>query len=133
MAAPLPRGDRSLMDTHRLGRRYEDAAAAHLASRGWEVVDRNVRFRRREIDLVVRSGDTVAFVEVKGRRGAGCGHPLEAVTPRKRREIEAVAAWWVARHGAEGCAYRFDAVAVLEGPCGRLRVEHVPDAWRPER
>lgn len=121
------------MDTHAAGTRYEAAAALHLEARGWTVLERNVRFGRREVDLVVRRGNVVAFVEVKGRRGAACGHPLEAITARKRREVERVARWWVARRAERGEVYRFDAVAVQEDGIGRLQVEHVPDAWRPAR
>lgn len=119
------------MDTHAAGARYEAAAARVLERRGFTVLDRNVRFRRKEIDLVVRRGPVVAFVEVKGRRSRSCGHPLAAITPRKRREIEAVARWWMSREGRPGTIYRFDAVAVLEEPGGRLVVQHVEDAWRP--
>lgn len=120
------------MDTHAAGARYEAAAALHLRSRGWTILDRNVRFGRKEVDLIVRRGRVVAFVEVKGRRGDACGHPLEAITARKRREVERVARWWVARRGEPGEVYRFDAVGVEEDGIGRLRVDHVPDAWRPE-
>jgi putative endonuclease len=117
--------------THHLGRRFEDAAHDHLLGKGWEVLGRNVRFRRKEIDLVVRRGDLVAFVEVKGRQGAGFGHPLEAITWRKRREIESVARWWIQRFGAPGFSYRFDAVSVERTGSGALSVTHVEDAWRP--
>ncbi|MEK9502266.1 YraN family protein [Gaopeijia maritima] len=118
------------MDTHRVGRRFETLAARWLEERGWTVLDRNVRFQRREIDLVVRRGGTVAFVEVKGRRSDDRGHPLEAVTARKRREIEAVARWWVAHHGVGEREFRFDAVAVRAvGRSGRVAIEHVEGAW----
>ncbi|HEX9885242.1 MAG TPA: YraN family protein [Longimicrobiales bacterium] len=120
------------MDTHRVGRRFEATAERHLVGEGWEVVDRNVRFHRKEIDLVIRRGRTVAFVEVKGRRGPSCGHPLEAITSRKRREIELVARWWVEAHGVAGDEFRFDAVSVTLDEDGRDRVMHVPDAWRPQ-
>lgn len=118
-----------MVSSHDRGRRFEELAVRHLRARGWTVLERNVRFCRKEVDLVVRRGRTVAFVEVKGRRGPGFGHPLDAITARKRREIAMVARWWVARHGLDGDEYRFDAVAVLHGPDGRLRVEHVEDAW----
>ena len=116
--------------THALGRHCEDLAAGWLRAAGWTVIDRNVRFRRKEVDLVVRRGGVVAFVEVKGRRGPGWGHPLDAITALKRREIESVARWWVDRFGRPTDRYRFDAVAVhLQAP-GRARVEHVENAWR---
>lgn len=121
------------MNTHRLGQHFEGIAARWLAERGWTVLDRNVRFRRREIDLVIRRGRLVVFVEVKGRRGGERGHPLEAVTPHKRREIEGVARWWIARHGSPDDEYRFDAIAVRSGRRGAdesVAIEHVEGAWR---
>ena len=119
------------MDTHAIGRRFEDAAVAWLETRGWHVVERNVRFMRREVDLVARMGLVIAFVEVKGRRGGGYGRPEEAVTARKRREIEAVARWWITRHGENGLSYRFDVLAIAAHADGRLAIEHIEDAWRP--
>jgi putative endonuclease len=112
------------------GREFEDVARRFLVERGWTVLGRNVRFGRREIDLIVRRGTTVAFVEVKGRRGSGFGHPLDAITPRKRSEIHRVARWWILRHGLDEWEYRFDAVAVSGRPGETPAVEHVEDAWR---
>ena len=133
MAAPGARSQSpGVTSTHDLGKRFEARVARHLERRGFRVLDRNVRFRRKEIDLVIRRGSVVAFVEVKGRRGPGWGHPLEAVTWKKRREIATVAAWWVARNGREGWIYRFDAVAVDVGQDGAVRIDHVEDAWRLE-
>jgi putative endonuclease len=120
------------VDTHRLGARFEDAAARWLQTRGWSVLERNVRFQRREIDLIVRRGSIVAFVEVKGRRSDRYGQPVEAVTWKKRREIEAVARWWIARHAQADVQYRFDVVAAAEDGRGRIAFVHFEDAWRAE-
>jgi Holliday junction resolvase-like predicted endonuclease len=76
---------------HALGRWGEERAARHLERRGWTVLARNYRFGRREVDLVVRKGRLVVFVEVKTRAGRGFGSPQDAITGLKRREIEAVA------------------------------------------
>ncbi|MGH7474831.1 MAG: YraN family protein [Longimicrobiales bacterium] len=116
--------------SHELGRAGELAAAKLLREAGWTILERNVRFGRKEIDLVVRRDGVVAFVEVKTRAGRACGHPLESITARKRREIERVARWWVARYGSAGEQYRFDAIAVDWGGDGAPRLEHVVDAWR---
>ena len=120
-------------DTVRLGRRFEAAAERHLRCLGFEFVARNVRFGRGEVDLIVREAGVVVFVEVKGRTRGDRGHPLEAVTRRKRREVEAVAQWWIRTH-APAVGYRFDAVSVEasghpEG--GKWCITHVRDAWRP--
>ena len=119
------------LDTHKIGQSFEDHASRLLEARGWRVIERNVRFRRREVDLIVQRGDVLAFVEVKGRHGTGFGRPEEAVTARKRREIESVARWWIARHGEAELDFRFDVVAVSQDRDGRLRTRHIEDAWRP--
>ncbi len=117
--------------THkRLGDRGEEIAARHLTQNGWTVLDRNFRMGRKEIDLIVRRDELVAFVEVKTRSGPGFGHPLESVTWKKRREIQQVASAWIDRWGGPGQVYRFDAVAVTTSPAAGPVVEHVEDAWR---
>jgi putative endonuclease len=121
------------MDKKTVGRLGEDAAARYLRRAGWEIVDRNVRFGRGEVDLIVRRGSVIAFVEVKCRRDARHGHPMEAIDRAKRREIARVARAWIrAGNLPKGVLTRFDAVAVFYGERGGNRVEHVPDAWRLE-
>lgn len=131
MVPPPGAGDPLRVDTHAIGRRFEELARGWLEARGWRVVERNVRFRRKEVDLIVRRGRVVAFVEVKGRRGRRAGHPFESITPRKRAEIEFVARWWWERHGQPDLVCRFDAVGVSFEDDGALTVEHLEDAWRP--
>ena len=131
LGAPTPRAHRRSVDTHRLGRCFEEAAARWLEARGWTVLGRNVRFHPKEVDLIVQRGRVVAFVEVKDRRGRGYGAPAEAVTWRKRREIEGVARWWIERHGRASLDYRFDVVAVEPDGRGGLTIEHLEDGWRP--
>ena len=117
------------MDTHARGRAFEHLAASRLRRDGFTVEARNVRFGREEIDLVVRRGRLVAFVEVKGRSRSDRGHPLGAIDHRKRAAIARVARAWIGRHGRAGDVYRFDAVSVVRATDG-WRVDHVPDAWR---
>lgn len=101
-----------------------------MVRRGWTVLARNYRFGRREVDLVLTREELVVFAEVKTRTGEGFGGAAAAITWRKRREIEAVAEYFLAREGLWDRAVRFDAVLVTSLR-GRVRVEHLPDAWRP--
>lgn len=117
---------------HALGRWGEDVVARYLARRGWRILARNYRFGRREVDIVAQRDGVVAFVEVKTRAGDGYGGPLGALTWRKRREIEAVAADFLRRRRPGDVGVRFDAVAVTATGPRTARVEHVADAWRPE-
>lgn len=119
---------------HELGRWGESRAARFLERRGWTILARNYRFGRREVDIVVRRGDLIAFVEVKTRAGLGYGAPQESITALKRREVEAVAAQFLARHGLHDLSVRFDAVAIVvqdRGSVSDVAIEHLEDAWRP--
>jgi len=111
-----------------LGLQGERIAARWLRRAGWTVLAHRFRSGHRDVDLIVRQAQVVAFVEVKTRRGLGFGSPLEAVHWRKRRELSRSAHVWVDRHGELGAIYRFDVVGVLvEGE--RVRVRHVEDAF----
>jgi putative endonuclease len=113
-----------------LGLRGERIAIAFLTSCGWAVEAHRFKLGRHDLDLVIRKGNTVAFVEVKTRRSTTCGSAVEAVHRRKQRDIARVASVWVLRHGRPGDEYRFDLVAVADSPGGKPVVEHIPDAWR---
>ena len=119
------------MDAHELGRRSEAIACEYLIARGWQLVERNYRAGHKEIDIIARRALTIAFVEVKARAGSGYGHPLEAITHQKRREIAHVARVWLARNQKKNWEYRFDAIAVTWHGFGH-QIEHVEDAWRIE-
>lgn len=116
---------------HLLGLHGERIAIAFLTSCGWSLEAHRFRLGRHDVDLIVRKRDLVAFVEVKTRRSASCGTPLEAVSRRKQQDIARVASVWVLRQGRPGDQYRFDLLAVQDTPGGSPAVEHIPDAWRP--
>ena len=106
----------------------ERIAERWLRRQGWRVVQRRFRSGHRDIDLVVAQDDVVAFVEVKARRGAKFGDPVEAVNWNKQRQLVRSASVWIERHGRPSESYRFDVVGVLvEGE--RVRVRHIPNAF----
>jgi putative endonuclease len=111
-----------------LGRRGERLAAAYLQAAGCRILSRNWRANRLEIDLVMREGPVIAFVEVKTRR-PGPQHPAEAVDRRKRRRLVRAARQWIATHPEPAVEYRFDVVSVLVDGRGRARVQHRRDAF----
>ncbi|MFN8650428.1 MAG: YraN family protein [Gemmatimonadales bacterium] len=112
-----------------LGLSGEERVIAWLGERGWRVESHRFRMGRLEIDLVLRRGSLVAFVEVKTRRGQGYGRGREAVGWRKRMAIAHAADAWRLRHGRRGDIYRFDVVEIEVGPSG-VRWDHIEDAWR---
>ena len=111
-----------------LGLLGERVAARWLRRDGWQLIAHRFRSGHRDVDLIMRRADEVAFVEVKARRGEQFGSPVEAVHARKRRELSRSARIWVDRFGTPELAYRFDVVGVLFSD-GRVRVRHVPNAF----
>lgn len=114
--------------TQDFGELGERIAERWLRRQGWRIVQRRFRAGHRDIDLVVERDDLVVFVEVKARRGADFGDPVEAVNWNKQRQLVRSASVWIDRHGRPSASYRFDVVGVLvEGE--RVRVRHVANAF----
>ncbi len=97
-------------------REGEDIASLLLEENSLLILDRNVRYRDGEIDIVALDGATTVFVEVKRRRDGTLGTPAEAVGRTKRSRLVKAARRWLAAHPARGGAVRFDVVAVRDDP-----------------
>ena len=113
------------------GRAAEGFAAAFLESRRYQILARNQRVGRGEIDIIARRSAVLVFVEVKARRTTTCGSALDAVTPQKRRQVARLAELWLSSRpgrlrGIE--EIRFDVIVVdMSGRPARLR--HLPAAF----
>ncbi len=119
----------------RTGRAGEDLVASRLHAQGWEILERNARTSRGEIDIVALDRGDLVFVEVKAaREGASAGpeRPVLAIGPRKQRRLRGLAAAWLSanRPPAQFEQVRFDAVGVTFAADGSLRgYEHIRGAW----
>lgn len=123
--APFP----ARQAAQRRGKAAEMLAALWLRLKGYQILAHGLKSGRGsgagEVDLVVRRGGTIAFVEVKHR--ATRDQAIDSLTLSQRRRIERGAAAYLARRpDLRGCGLRFD--MVLMAPW-RLP-HHIPDAWR---
>ena len=118
------------MDRTTLGQIGEAAAAEALAARGYVILQRNVRTRWGELDLVAAQDGEIVFVEVKTRTAADCGRPLEAIPPVKQRRLVRLARAFLHARGLHRRSCRFDAVGVTLTRSGCVvEVEIVPHAF----
>jgi putative endonuclease len=118
--------DPSRASTRDKGRAGEDRAASFLLGHGLEILARNVTAAGVEIDLIVRDGEAIVFVEVRGRRDDRLGHPFETVDQRKQARLRRGATGWlVANDLWERIATRFDVVALV----GDDDIEWLRDAF----
>jgi len=111
-----------------LGKSGEDVAAAWYEDHGYEVLERNWRRREGEVDLIARSGRTVAFCEVKTRSSDAFGTGAESVLPAKQRRVRRLASRWLAEltpsSGRALVDLRFDVVCITAG-----EVDVIEDAF----
>jgi len=119
----------------RTGEIAEDLVADHLATRGWEIVERNARTRHGELDIVALDGPILVFVEVKGARAGtrfGPEKPILSIDFTKQRRVRRLGTAWMAerREFPPFDDIRFDAVGVTLDRDGRpVEVEHIQGAF----
>lgn len=114
------------------GTRAEAIAASFLESAGFEIIARNLRVGRLEVDIVARSGDLVVLAEVRTRGPGAWVSALSSVGPEKRDRLRrAAVALWRGRFASDPTLsrMRFDLVAVRFDERGAPKVEHVPAAF----
>lgn len=112
------------MYNRRLGNAGENMACEILEIKGYMIIKRNYRCRSGEIDIIVRRGNEIGFVEVKSRLDAGCVRPAEAVDEKKKERIMRTAECYLKEMERKG--YRHHAVRfhVVE-----IAAEHTENAF----
>ena len=110
-----------------IGAEGERLAARFLRKLGCAILQRNCRSALGELDLIVRDGDEVVFVEVKTRSAED--DTIPPVTPAQQRRIYRVASAFALRHRIEHRTLRFDVISVLILPGQPPAIRHIKDAF----
>ena len=113
-----------------IGKLGELLASKCLESKGLEILEKNWRHHKAEIDIIAKDGEVLVFVEVKTRTSTFYGEPAEFITPRKERLlIDAATAYM------ESINYnweiRFDVIGVVLNPQGKPDIQYYQDAFFP--
>lgn len=114
-----------MSDKIETGNKGENMAADFLAQKGYEILTRNYRYKHAEIDLIVKRGNWLLFVEVKTRSSNAYGEPEEFVTEFKARKIFEAAEEYIFSTNWQGNV-RFDVVSIKLGDVPEI--EHFEDA-----
>ncbi len=112
--------------TAQIGALAEDRALEHLLASGLQLLDRNVRCKVGEIDLVMQAGARIVFVEVRARRRVDYGTAAATITRSKQMRVRKAAQLFLQRRfGARRWPQcRFDVVTIDAGV-----LEWLPDAF----
>ena len=118
-----------------LGHKGERLAERFLKKRGYRLLARRFSTPAGELDLVMRAGDTLVFVEVKTQSDRAFGDPEQRVTLTKQRRLARAAKWFLTqkRYTKSEPPCRFDVVSVIVPEAGDPEIEHFPDAFVPQR
>ena len=112
-----------------LGREGENEAVAFLKSLGYDILRRNYRYLKAEVDIIAQIGNELVFVEVKTRSSSYFEDILDAINRRKERLIATAADHFIETNELD-VEVRFDVIAVVfENQ--KTMIEHIPDAFYP--
>jgi putative endonuclease len=101
---PDPRAD--------TGRDAESLVVDELERRGFEIVGRNVRVGRLELDIIARHGRLLVVCEVRSRRSKAYGSPARTIDRDKIAKVRRATAIWLKKNRPGTSELRFDAAAV---------------------
>jgi putative endonuclease len=117
------------MDNISFGKKGENLAVEYLLEEGYEVLERNWRFKHIEVDIIARDKDQLVITEVKTRSGNSYGEPSTAVDIRKQRSLIFAAERYIFSHDLD-LDVRFDIVSIIIDH-GRTVLEHIKEAFHP--
>jgi putative endonuclease len=95
------------------GARGEELVCKKLRKRGFRILERNVREKFAEIDIVAEDGPTLCFIEVRTRQNTRLGHPAETITYKKQQSVRRAAEAFLARRNLASRPIRFDVATIV--------------------
>ena len=116
-----------MINRKRIGDRGEDNAVNFLLANGYEVLQRNFRFGRAEIDIIAQKNAVIVFIEVKTRKNNNYGYPESYLSEPQQERIHLAAEEYVLQNEWQG-NIRFDIISIL-WDADAFNFEHFEDAF----
>ncbi len=114
-----------------VGNKAEDLAAEFLKSRGYEIIERNYRYGKGEIDIIALDPENnfTVFVEVKSRDSLEFGDPINAMTRGKIKQVKRIAELYLYEKVIKEVDCRFDVITVVGPNSQEPELEHWVNAF----
>ncbi|NMH87383.1 YraN family protein [Flavivirga algicola] len=110
-----------------LGKKGEQLAVNFLLKNGYDIMERNYRFDKAEVDIIARQKDTLAIIEVKTRSTTDFGNPQDFVKPKQIQRLVKAVDEYVNTNDLD-VEVRFDIIAIVKQGKG-FNIEHLEDAF----
>lgn len=120
------------MNTTQVGAWAEQIAWQHLQQQGWQLVERNFFCKGGELDIIVRKGKVLAFVEVKYRKHTSMGGAIACLSPAKQRHLIHSAQVYLQRYPQlNNMDCRFDLIAISgsDSPHSQVDIQWIHNAF----
>lgn len=110
-----------------LGKKGEQLAVDFLLKNGYEIIERNYRFDKAEVDIIAKKDDILAIIEVKTRSSVDFGNPQDFVKPKQIQRLVKAVDEYITANDLD-VDVRFDIVAIVkEGKS--FSIEHLENAF----
>jgi putative endonuclease len=100
------------MNNTELGSLGEQMACEYIRKKDFQIIERNYRFKKNEIDIIAQKDNQLIVIEVKTRHTAEIGEPWQAVTRNKQKQIIQVANQYIQTNNIE-LETRFDIISIV--------------------
>ncbi|NCO63952.1 MAG: endonuclease [Flavobacteriales bacterium] len=110
-----------------LGKKGEQLAVDFLLKNGYEIMERNYRFDKAEVDIIAKIKDVLAIIEVKTRSTIDFGNPQDFVKPKQIQRLVKAVDEYVTVNGLE-VEVRFDIIAIVKQG-SHYHIEHLENAF----
>ena len=110
-----------------LGKKGEQLAVDFLQQKGFTILERNYRFQKAEVDIIIQKKDLICAVEVKTRSTPEFGNPQEFVKPKQIQQLVKAMDFYITENDLD-VELRFDIVAIIKNKLG-TKIEHLKDAF----
>ena len=110
-----------------LGKKGEQIAVDFLLKNSYDIIERNYRFQKAEVDIIAQKGDVLAIVEVKTRSSIDFGNPQDFVKPKQIKNLVKAVDEYVNENNLD-IEVRFDIIAIVKNKNG-FEIEHLENAF----
>ena len=110
-----------------LGEKGEQLAVDFLVENYYDIIERNYRFDKAEVDIIAQKEDVLAIIEVKTRSTTGFGNPQDFVKPKQIQRLVKAVDQYVTSNGLE-VEVRFDIIAIVKQN-NQFKIEHLENAF----
>ena len=110
-----------------LGKKGEQLAVDFLIENKYDIIERNYRFDKAEVDIIAQKNDTLAIIEVKTRSTTDFGNPQDFVKPKQIKRLVKAVDEYVTVNNLD-VEVRFDIIAIVKEN-NTFNIEHLQDAF----